>query len=174
MKTLIPFHELFPELIDKETRFITILNDPVIPDDQYILVEVYCPDPNCNCRRVQLKVIAKENTKQGELVTISFGFERDKELAGPYIDPLNPRCSYAGALFKIVAPMLEKDSQYVDRLKSHYHMVKQAVTNPTPRVKRALARYNFDFYKQTDSRKELRRSPRISRTKKKKRKKRKK
>ncbi len=137
------FHHLFPELIDKETRCIDILNNEVIPDDRYILVECYCPKLDCDCRRVLLKVIAKEHTEQGELLTISFGFDREKEMAGPYIDPMNPRCSYADALFRIIAPMLETDTDYADRLESHYHMVKRAVKRPTPREKQILVRYGL-------------------------------
>ena len=137
---MIPFHSLFPQLLEKETRIVTVLNNSVIPDDHYILTEFYCGDPNCDCRRVLLKVIAKANAQQGELLTVSFGFDRDGELAGPYIDPLNPRCSYADAIFRIIAPMLETDSDYTDRLESHYRMVRDMVSNPTPRVRALLAR----------------------------------
>ena len=87
---LIPFVQLFPEQAMAETRTITTQGHPVLPDDEYALVESYCTDPACDCRRVMLNVLPRRQGKRGFLAAISFGFDRDEEMAGPFLDPLNP------------------------------------------------------------------------------------
>jgi hypothetical protein len=37
-----PFYERFPEIAWKETRSFTLLGDPILPDDEYGLIELYC------------------------------------------------------------------------------------------------------------------------------------
>ena len=47
------FHTHFPEIAEKETRTMTIIrDDDVIPKSSYGLLELYCDDPGCDCRRV--------------------------------------------------------------------------------------------------------------------------
>jgi hypothetical protein len=135
---LIPFVELFPEKAMAETRTITTRGHAVLPDEEYALVESYCPDPTCDCRRVMLNVLARHHTTRHFLASISFGFDRDGEMAGPFLDPLNPQSRYAEALLKIVQRMLETDAAYVARLESHYRQVKQAVADPAHPVHKTL------------------------------------
>ena len=137
---LIPFMTLFPEQGEAETRTITTLDHPKLPDDEYALVEAYCPDLACDCRRVMLNVFGRRQSARNYLASISFGFDRDEELAGPYLDRLNPRSEYADVFLDIVARILDTDSRYVARLESHYHQVKEAVADPTHPVQQVLAR----------------------------------
>lgn len=137
---LIPFVELFPRQAMATTRTITIRGHPKLPDDEYALVKAYCPDPACDCRRVMLNVLGRWRRQQGYLASISFGFDRDPELAGPFLDPLNPQSQYAGVLFDLVAQILESDPGYVARLEAHYHQVKQAVADPMHPAHQVLAR----------------------------------
>ena len=67
---------------------------------------------------------------QAPLASISFGFDRDAEYAGPFLDPLNPQSRHAEALLELVTPILEYDTDYLARLESHYRQVKQAVADP--------------------------------------------
>ena len=46
-----PFYERFKEIAMKETRSITIHNNPGLPDDDYGFLEAYCNDENCDCQR---------------------------------------------------------------------------------------------------------------------------
>ena len=64
----------------------------------YGLIEFYCPDPACDCRRVILNV-AEEQHPERFLASISYGFDRDDPEAGPFLDPLNEQSPYAFALF---------------------------------------------------------------------------
>ena len=113
-----------------ETRTITTQNHALLPDDKYALVEAYCPDPTCDCRRVMLNVLPRHQTTEDYLAAIGFGFDRDGEMAGPYLDPLNSQSRHAEALLEIVGAMLETDTAYVARLESHYRQVKQATADP--------------------------------------------
>jgi hypothetical protein len=54
------FYHHFPKVAEDETRYMN-LHQPGpggrIPAGSYGLVEAYCTDPSCDCRRVMLNVI---------------------------------------------------------------------------------------------------------------------
>ena len=131
MAYLVPFFQVEPALAAEETRTVTLLAPHEgIPADNYGLLESYCPDPDCDCRRVMLNVVAKEQPGHF-LAAISYGFDRDAEDAGPYLDPLNEQCSYAPALLRLVRNVVLSDPHYVARLERHYELVKDAAHDPT-------------------------------------------
>ncbi len=143
---LIPFVLLFREQGEAETRTITTQDHPVFPDDEYALVEFYCSDPTCDCRRVMLNVLPRRQAARGFLASISFAFDPDDEfitrmgVTNPFLDPLNPQSEYAEFFLRFVQQMLEDDPAYVARLESHYHQVKQAMADPTHPAHQVLAR----------------------------------
>ena len=137
---LIPFAALFPEIARTEIRSLTPMRQPGIPQDDYGLLESYCPDPNCDCQRVMLNVVSRRQQRQ--VATISYGFDRSAEDAGPYLDPLNPQGPHAEALLKLVAAHLEADRAYVLRLKANYAMVKSAAADPNHPVQKILVEWN--------------------------------
>jgi hypothetical protein len=52
---------------------------------------------------------------------------------GPYLDPLNPQTEYAPFFLRLVKAAL-KDETYVERLRRHYQLFKQAIeTEGRPR-----------------------------------------
>jgi hypothetical protein len=121
------FREVEPEVAERETRTATVLQTlDDLPADDYVLMESYCPDPACDCRRVMLNVAGREQTKEGWLATISFGLDRDEEMAGPFLDPLNPQSEYSGALLQVIEDVVLADRWYVERLEEHYQLVKRA------------------------------------------------
>jgi hypothetical protein len=122
---LVPFYQLFPEQAWAETRSITIQGHPSLPDDEYGLIEAYCTDLKCNCRRVMLNVIGRQQGSE-YLAAISFGFDRRKKDAGPFLDPLNRQSKYAPALLALVATEVLADPAYVARLEAHYRQSKGA------------------------------------------------
>lgn len=120
---VVPFHKYFPEAAQAECRTATVFRRDDLPDDEYGLLEAYCDDPSCDCRRVMLNVASR---KRNEIVaTISFGFDPDDPMRGPFLDPLNRQSSLAPALLELVEVIL-LDAQYVARLERHYYMVKTA------------------------------------------------
>ncbi len=135
---LVPFYRLFPGLAEKETRTVTTFGDFGLPADDYALVEYYCPDPECDCRRVMLNVFGRRQTANHFLAAISYGFDRDDEDAGPFLDPLNPQSEHAEALLDLVEEVVLSDQNYVARLESHYRQVKEATADPSHPVHERL------------------------------------
>jgi hypothetical protein len=129
---LIPFHLLFTEIAERETRNFTLLGQRGAPSKTFGLLEAYCPDPTCDCRRVMINVVDVDHLEDGYLAAISFGFDRDADMAGPFLDPLNPQSPFANMLLEHVIYVLS-DPGYVRRLERHYDLVKAAAspTHPT-------------------------------------------
>lgn len=74
---LIPFYNIFPEIAEEETRCFHLLQnngDPEVPPmGSYSLIELYCPDQDCDCRKVNIVFISNEDGK--EYGTIQFGWK---------------------------------------------------------------------------------------------------
>ena len=58
---MIPFAERFPELGARETRSVTAIHRPDLPDGEYGFLELYCDEPGCDCRRVMIDVLRPES-----------------------------------------------------------------------------------------------------------------
>lgn len=126
----IPFYEVEPELAERETRTITVIRTHEdLPQGTYALIESFCADPACDCRRVMLNVAQEEQIERGYLATISYAFDRDDDMPGPFLDPLNPQSEYSKALLRLVATSILRDLRYVERLERHYKMVKEAAAD---------------------------------------------
>ena len=126
----IPFHKVEPELAERETRTITVIGtQDDLPEGTYGLIESFCPDPACDCRRVMLNIACEEQLERGYLATISYGFDRDDDMAGPFLDPLNPQSEFSESLLRMVTDAVLSDRRYLDRLEEHYHLVKRAVAD---------------------------------------------
>jgi hypothetical protein len=135
------FKELFPEIDRQETRFITSPEgDPDFPADQYGLLEMYCTDIDCDCRRVMLSIVSSKSGKHH--CTINFGWEprsyyeqwmgsREKEviddLKGPCRNMLGPDSELSDMILEMVENTALKDKKYVERLERHYKMFKDKI-----------------------------------------------
>ena len=132
--------EYFPELAEQETRSFTVLNDERIPSGSYGLIESYCDEPDCDCRRVFLLVFSSRS-KRMEAV-ISYGWERAafyarwmrtddaeliEELRGPVLNKLSPQSSLAPAILEMVRDVILQDQAYVERLKRHYRLFRDHI-----------------------------------------------
>lgn len=138
---LVPFGYFFPQQAAIQTRVLITRRHPVLPEDEYALMESYCPEANCNCRRVMLNVLAKR--QKAILASISYGFDRDDEFAGPFLDPMNRQSKYAKVLLTVVAEVLT-DPEYVARLRAHYDQVKGMAADPNHPSQAMLARLAAD------------------------------
>lgn len=139
-----PFVERFGELALKETRVATVFTDNEfgLPPDEYGLLEAYCNDENCDCRRVFFNVVAKKNNKP--IAVVTYGWETEefylnwmggndslsrkmaKEMVGLELNMGSPQSKYANAALKLVRSVLQ-DENYVARIKRHYKMFKETV-----------------------------------------------
>ena len=136
---MIPFVKTFPELGVRETRSVKVNGTPDLPDGEYGFIESYCNERGCDCRRVIISVIRPETGWSRVLATIGYGWESlefyqewsrgpvdPKEVGIPYLDVLNPQSEYSSALLGIFEFLLESPD-YVERIKRHYRMFRDAV-----------------------------------------------
>ena len=128
---LVYFSEVDPELGNLETRFIQLFAPKYgVPVGKYAILESYCADPACDCRRVMLSVV-EESRPNVNLASINYAFDADDPDPGPFLDPLNPRCAYAEGLMELVTELVLSDPAYLARLERHYALTKQAAADPT-------------------------------------------
>jgi hypothetical protein len=127
---LIPFHRVEPDLAADEMRFMQTFDErDGLPAGRYYLVEHYCPDPDCDCRRVMLTVV-REDRPNRSLASINYAFDGDDPLPGPFLDRINPQSGHAEVLLDMVSRAVLTDQRYLDRLESHYALVKEAASDP--------------------------------------------
>ena len=136
------FHELFPEIAERETRTITMFEQSSsgLPSGDYGFIEMYCNERKCDCRRVFFYVVSKTTKKP--VAVIAYGWESQKfyakwmkddspeviaELQGPILNMGSPQSKYAPAILEIVKDIILKDSAYIDRIKTHYKMYRDKI-----------------------------------------------
>lgn len=137
------FDTFFPEIARKETRCIQIFDDPELVGDLFILMELFCDEPKCDCRRVMLNVISEKRRKP--VAVINFGWEKEifyknwfgkydkeiiHELKGPSINMLSQYTDITKKIFEQVKMTLE-DGFYIKRLIEHYVMFREHIENLT-------------------------------------------
>ena len=140
-----PFYTRFPELAARETRCIHVINDgDWLPVGGYGFIELYCEDPDCDCRRVILQVTTEEPPFT-VLATINYGWENvefytrwmhgdqraGREIKEACLDPINIQSQYADDLLDFFRTRLMTDTAYVARLARHYEMFKGTQRKPT-------------------------------------------
>lgn len=134
-----PFVEKFPKVAEKETRSIIVSSDPELPMGKYILGELYCDEPGCDCRRVFFDVVLDRIQKS--VAVIAWGWE-DREfytdwygendrqaidrLKGPTLNLASPQSKLAPRLLEMIKQVLE-DENYVGRIKRHYRLFKEKI-----------------------------------------------
>ncbi|KXA91171.1 hypothetical protein AKJ57_02185 [candidate division MSBL1 archaeon SCGC-AAA259A05] len=127
------FHEKFPKVAEEETRSIIVTSYPKLPSGRYVLGELYCDEPDCDCRRVFFNVFYEEIEKT--VAVVAYGWEdRDfyadwygedvpwiiDNLKGPTLNDASPQSKLAPKVLELVKQVL-KDEQYVERIKRHYY-----------------------------------------------------
>ncbi len=131
MSGLMFFHQLIPTIGLKETRSVTVFERGSLPDRSFGFVELYCIDPECDCRRVLINVIS--NKEASHVATISHSFEPpssdDIETEQTFLDPLNPQSRWSTTLLGLFKDIL-RDENYRSRLERHYRTVKAALVDP--------------------------------------------
>jgi hypothetical protein len=147
------FHQYFPEIAKRETRSITILDPSApLPPGQYGLIEMYCDEAGCDCRRVFFYIVA--SFREGPEAVVAYGWEdaafyarwmKDtdpevlKDLKGPALNLFSPQSELAPAILDLIENLVLKDTAYVERLKRHYRMVRDVIDGKAVRPGHAPA-----------------------------------
>jgi len=136
---VIPFYTHFSDLAAKETRNVTLRGHPGLPDGEYGLIEFYCDEPACDCRRVILRVVAAPPDLR-TYATINYGWESlafytqwvhgnarlAAQIQGASLEVFGEQSPFADAFLQLIRLLLQ-DSAYVQRLQRHYWLFKEAV-----------------------------------------------
>jgi len=134
------FMEFFPEIAEKETRRITLRNDPQIPDGEYAFVDSFCEDKHCDCRRAYFDVLQIDPDYEPiHAARISYGWEdldfylswspylpskMATEMKGPILQPFQKQSRYAERFLEFFESDFLTDPAYTDRIKRHYALFK--------------------------------------------------
>ena len=131
---MLPFMEKFRSLAEKETRCILIVaNDKrtnAPPPDNYGLLEFYCDEKDCDCRRVMIQVFGEHQRKIFAVICMAFNPE-DLE-PGPYLDPMHPQSRHAQWFLERFVDMVNNDHNYLARLHDHYIIFREKVVPGKP------------------------------------------
>ncbi|MFZ4394123.1 MAG: hypothetical protein ACOYOU_00695 [Kiritimatiellia bacterium] len=135
------FHDLFPEIAEQETRSIFLpKSQGGLPAGGYAFKEMFCDEPGCDCRRVFFWV--DTSFRDGVEAVIAWGWEdlafyqawmkhgdEDdvKHLQGPELNIGSPESELAPHLLELFRQVLLKDADYIERVKRHYRMFRDAV-----------------------------------------------
>ena len=136
MRSMRAFLTRYPRQAAQETRTIMIPQGEPVPAGTYGYLEFFCPDTECDCRRVVLSVMSRETG--GVMATLSYGWEtaefyrnwshgeqRGVDMVGVSLDPLAPQTEYAGYFLGAFRDMVSVDRAYRDRIQRHYEMFKR-------------------------------------------------
>jgi len=149
----VPMYELLPEVAMKETRTITVFpgNEFGAPPGNYGLLEMYCNDKGCDCRRVFITVVS--SVTKDTVAVITFGWENKdfyskwfsmgrvkkyselseferhavNDLYGTHLSVTSNQSTIAPAVLRMVTDCALRDTSYVERLKQHYMLFRAKV-----------------------------------------------
>lgn len=143
------FFSKFPDIAQKETRSITVLDDSYgLKIGQYSFVELFCSKADCDCRRAMISVFGPHDKLYA---TLGYGWEEakfysdwmfgDEEfgemVSGAHIYEMTPQTEHSDQLLSFFKGMVE-DASYANRIKSHYKLFKGKEENyPLPKEVRS-------------------------------------
>ena|SRR2546427_807181 len=119
-----------------------------LPVTDYVLLEYYCDEPGCDCRRVLLDAVSSDIPGR-VFASIHFGWEslafyrkwagtRDLGDARPLkkgvLDPRELHCDWADVILAHVRKEVLADPKAVARFKRHYEMCKREQRRRAKRV----------------------------------------
>jgi hypothetical protein len=176
----VPFYQFDPDRAHRETRSVILADpDPVLPAGQYSMIEMYCDEPGCDCRRVLFMVVSRDFEKP--LAIVNYGWESvdfyarrapflsrkmAEDLHGPSLNPGSPQSKMAPAILSLIREVVLQDPAYIERLKRHYAMVREAVDGkpapqpferPDPRQRKRL---RAEKLRELQARRSLKKKPR--------------
>lgn len=152
------FHNVFPKIAERETRNLTVLNNPPIPRGEYLFATLYCNDKTCDCRRTIINVLQVEPvTIPKPIAVISYGWESMdfyrnwgsylsdemlKEFKGPCLDMMQPQSVHAEYFLDFFINEIQRDKNYANRIQRHYAYFKTKQKMKLPKKLTDLIEYN--------------------------------
>lgn len=126
------FDHVFPDVAGRDRSAIHTV-DREGAKATFVLLEFYCTDPGCDCRRVVIQM----NWVEGKRIvaTISHAFERPRPSDGPqtFLEPFGPQSERSHMLLELFQDFVKRDADFRQRLQRHYKMWKEVVDDPSHR-----------------------------------------
>lgn len=133
----LPLTVIVPELDNKDVKTIILTEDKNgLRTGSYKLIENFCADRHCDCRKVMINFV---NDKNEILATMGFGWEgvkyyekwiKDKklaqEMAGVYLEKDGIQTEHSRECLRLLKRVL-KDLHYVNCLRRHYKQFKASL-----------------------------------------------
>jgi hypothetical protein len=141
---MIPFHSVLPELAAREVRCVHLLGpapdatpEVALTPDEYAYLEYYCDDLECDCRRVLLEVIAKDQPGK-VFALITYGWEKEsfyrkrmpwapdaaRGTVRGELDRLHEQSEFAPYFLELFHRFV-LDEPYRLRLRRHYQLLRE-------------------------------------------------
>lgn len=133
----IPFYQSHDAIAARETRSVTLPeeNEWNIPPGTYGLIDSYCIDDACDCRKAMIAIV--EDSSQRVVATIGYGWEsaafytawmlgdneRGARMSGSYLE-LAQQSSHSNAWLAMWKDMIASDGEYRKRICRHYRLFK--------------------------------------------------
>jgi hypothetical protein len=141
MGEFIPFTEYCDDIARTETSGFIIsasIGKDVLPSGGYTLLESYCADKSCDCRKVMINIFSKKF--QNIIATIGYGWEDEqfyinwmfgdekigRSITGAYLELGGVHSRYSHACLKFFQnEIIPRDPTYVYLLKRHSKIFKE-------------------------------------------------
>ena len=141
------FHEHFPDQAERETRIIELSDSHPftgVPPGEYGLLEAFCNEEDCDCRRVMWMVSSVREKRTVAVVAWGWGsprfymnwFGQDdpsiaqeivKEMRGPILNMASQQAPYAPAILDMFIKFILTDKSYIARVKRHYSQFRNKI-----------------------------------------------
>jgi hypothetical protein len=143
-----PFAKYCDDIARTETRGFIISRrrkKSDLPHGGYTLLESYCTDKSCDCRKVMINIFSKRH--QQIITTIGYGWENEqfyidwmhgdeemgRDMAGAYLEVGGIQSQYSHACLRFFREeILVHDPSYVDLLKQHCKAFKERLPDKIP------------------------------------------
>lgn len=136
------FHDHLPEIAERETRTVTIMpnSNCGLPPGEYRFLEMFCDEPECDCRRVFFYVVSSISKKLEAVLT--YGWESPAfyakwlghddphdivQLKGPSLNVGSPQSHLAPSILELFRNVLLPDTSYIERVKDHYLLFREEI-----------------------------------------------
>jgi len=143
--SFVPLFRLLPTLAEQETGKVILEQETFgLARGAYFLVESYCFDPDCDCRKVMINVMTDSSEI---LATIGFGWENEefyvnwmddedlgRQATGAYLEPGGIQTANSEKCLILLKKSL-RDSDYADLIKRHYQSFKNKIKENSDKKK---------------------------------------
>lgn len=149
----IPMFEVLPEYNQPEFRSFTVLpvNNLGVPTGNYDIVEMFCNDEDCDCRRVILCIVDEKTEEAMAYIAYGWGskdyyaswatFGTTKKYSecgkhikqsvevmyGIHLNGMSSQSKYAPQFLSYIKEMLSEDKEYTNRIKKHYKLFRAEI-----------------------------------------------